>query len=120
MLALALLACSLTTGCHPRGFVRQRDKAADEKIDRAPRAESAALPSRYSFRVAPYIFVSDFEIPRDQPLFTELASLRDQVYKDLLLPPGTAEVRVYLFETRERYERYMKERYPDLDVRFPQ
>jgi hypothetical protein len=109
---------SLTLGCHPLGFVRQRDKAADEKVDRGPaRAETASLPSRNSFRIAPYIFISDFEIPRDQPEFTELAQLRDQVYKELLLPPGTAEVRVYLFDTRERYERYMKDRYPDLPER---
>ncbi len=114
---LLLSPLLLAIGCHPLGFVRQREKPAEEKIDRAPREEAATLPSRYSFRIAPYIFLSDFEIPREQPLFDELAQLRDQVYKELLLPPGTAEVRVYLFETRERYERYMKERYPDLPER---
>lgn len=114
---LTLPLVLLAVGCHPLGFVRQRDKPAEEKVDRAPKAETAALPSRHSFRIAPYVFLADFEVPRDQPLFTELAELRDQVYKELLLPPGTAEVRVYLFETRERYERYMKDRYPDLPER---
>jgi hypothetical protein len=63
------------------------------------------------------VFLSDFEIPRDQPLFKELAHLRDQVYKELLLPPGSAVVQVYLFETRDRYERYMRTRYPQLPSR---
>lgn len=118
ILVLVFLVVTMGAGCHPLGFVRQRDKPSEDKIDRTPpRTDQAALPSRYSFRIAPYIFLSDFEISRDQPLFTELDQLRDQVYKELLLPPGTAEVRVYLFETRERYERYMKERYPDLPER---
>ena len=63
------------------------------------------------------MFVSDWEIPRDQPLFAELAQLRDQVQKELLLPPGDSVVQVYLFEDRPRYERFMKETYPDLPPR---
>jgi hypothetical protein len=39
------------------------------------------------------------------------------VVKELLLPPGTAEVRVYLFESRERYKAYMQSRYPELPDR---
>jgi hypothetical protein len=118
--ALAGLALPLAValGCHPVGFLRPNQKP-EEKVDRPPasRPATASLPSRYSFRVAPYVFVSDFEIPREQPLFRELAELRDQVYRELLLPEGTAEVRVYLFETRDRYEAYMKGRYPDLPER---
>lgn len=75
------------------------------------------LPTRYSFRIAPYIFHSDFELKRDLPLFSELATLRDQVYKQLQLPTGTAAVQVYLFEDRERYERFMQARYPSLPRR---
>src|SRR5262245_54318336 len=84
--ALALLFLFLTSACHLLAFFPPKDKPADEKSDRpaATRDTSANLPSRHSFRIAPYVFVSDFEIPRDQPLFTELAQLRDQVYKDLL------------------------------------
>ncbi|MFO0876710.1 MAG: DUF1570 domain-containing protein [Gemmataceae bacterium] len=118
LLALLLALVITPLGCHPVGFVRPRDKVSDTKVDRTTASDDqAALPSKYSFRIAPYVFTSDFEISRDQALFTELDQLRDQVYKELLLPPGTAEVRVYLFDTRERYERYMKERYPDLPER---
>ncbi|MFM7149127.1 MAG: hypothetical protein ACKO23_04720, partial [Gemmataceae bacterium] len=105
-------------GCHPLNFIRHKDKLPDEKAIRE-KGESnlVGLPSRHSFRIAPFIFLSDFEIPKDQPLFTELADLRDQIQKELLLPPSSSEVRVYLFETRERYDKYMKERYPDLPER---
>jgi hypothetical protein len=116
LVSLALPLVSLTVGCHSLGLFRSRDRT-DPKVDQPARASTASLPSRHSFRVAPYVFISDFEIPREQPLFQELAQLRDQVYKELLLPPGTAEVRVYLFETRERYEAYMKGQYPDLPDR---
>jgi hypothetical protein len=117
---LAVPLLTLTVGCHTLNVLRPRDKP-EEKLDRPVSSSTApgpsVLPSRYAFRIPPYVFVSDFEIPRDQPLFTELAQLRDQVYKELLLPPGTAEVRVHLFETRDRYDRYMKGRYPDLPER---
>jgi hypothetical protein len=75
------------------------------------------VPSKHSFRIAPYVFLSDFEIQRDQPLFRELASLRDQVYKELRLVPGSAAVQVYLFENKARYERFMKTHYPKLPAR---
>ena len=43
-----------------------------------------------------------------------LACDREQ---ELLLPPSTEEVRVYLFETEERYKRYMQSKYPELPSR---
>ncbi len=113
LVALVLLAA----GCHSLSFLRPRDRA-EEKIDRQlSRGERSGLPGKYAFRIAPYVFLSDWEIKRDQPLFKELAQLRDQVQKELLLPPGDAIVQVYLFETKERYELYMKEKYPDLPPR---
>ena len=74
------------------------------------------LPGKYAFRIAPYVFLSDWEIKRE-PLFQELALLRDQVQKELLLPPGDAVVQVYLFESKERYELFMNKEYPDLPPR---
>jgi hypothetical protein len=74
-------------------------------------------PGKYSFRLAPYVFLSDFEVNRELPIFQELVSLRDQVYRELQLPPGTAAVQVYLFEDRDRYEKFIKAKYPDLPPR---
>jgi hypothetical protein len=75
------------------------------------------LPGKFSFRQAPYVFVSDFELKRELPLFQELTQLRDQVYKELQLPSGSSPVQIYLFEDREHYDRFMQARYPDLPRR---
>jgi hypothetical protein len=120
--SLLLPVLAFTAGCSSLNFLAPREKAAD-KIDRptttvAPSTtEPTTLPGRFSFRIAPYVFLSDFEIPRNQPLFIELAQLRDQVYKELLLPPSDAVVSVYLFESEQRYKRFMQARYPDLPQR---
>src|SRR5262249_51820781 len=66
-----------------------------------------APPGRYTFRIAPYVFLSDFEVQRDLPLFKELAKLSDQVYRELQLTPGHSAVQVYLFESKERYDQFM-------------
>jgi hypothetical protein len=84
------------------------------------KTEAAGLPptpGKYSFRLAPYVFLSDFELKHDLPLFQELAQLRDQVYKELQLPSGSSAVRVFLFEDREHYDHFMQARYPDLPRR---
>jgi hypothetical protein len=115
-LAVPLLV-SLTAGCHALNFLRPRDKPDDRIEKQLDRAARSGLPSKYQVRVAPFVFVSDWEIPRDQPLFKELADLRDQVQKELLLPPGDTVVQVYLFDTKERYESYLKEQHPTLPSR---
>ena len=63
------------------------DKPPDTPAkDGKPITASSGKPGRYSFRVAPYVFLSDFEVKKDLPLFRELAGLRDQVYRELSLP----------------------------------
>jgi hypothetical protein len=74
-------------------------------------------PGRYTFRIPPYVFLSDFEVKRDLPLFQELAKLSDQVYRELQLVPGHSAVQVYLFDTKERYDQFMHATYPDLPLR---
>ena len=119
-LRLALLAASASTlglvlGCNSFSLnLLSRDKndktGADAHVLPAP-------PGRYSFRIAPYVFLSDFEVQRDLPLFQELAKLRDQVYRELQLTPGRSAVQVYLFENKERYEQFMHAVYPNLPPR---
>jgi hypothetical protein len=120
LVSLVVPALSVVVGCNSLslGPGNRSDGPTSPPTARAgDGAGGPAAPGKFSFRVSPYVFLSDFEIPRDLPLFQELARLRDQVYKELLLPPGTATVQVYLFETKERYERYMQARYPDLPSR---
>jgi hypothetical protein len=73
--------------------------------------------SKRSFRVSQFVFQADFDVPRNLPIFQELANLREQVYRDLQLPPSGTLVKVQLFEDRDHYERFMQAKYPDLPKR---
>lgn len=111
---LALAALALLAGCNS---FRTHWLPSDKPDARAEAPGQPALPAKHAFRLAPYVFLSDFELKRDLPLFQELTQLRDQVYKELQLPTGTTAVQVYLFEDREHYDRFMQEKYPDLPRR---
>ena len=112
-LPLLVLACLVVTagGCDLLNIRPRVNEARDVK-------ESAGgTPGKFSYRQAPYVFLADFDIPRNSPIFRDLAGLRDQVYRELRLPPSTSIVQVYLFEDRERYENFMQQKYPDLPKR---
>ncbi len=85
--------------------------------DPAERVNAPGAPTKFSHRVQQFVFLSDFELPKNLPLFRELDNLREQVYKELQLPASNALVHVYLFEDRERYERFMQLKHPDLPKR---
>jgi hypothetical protein len=117
LLALSASALALLLGCQSLHFFfhdRPDGKKPEPQYAVSP---PPAPPGKYSFRIAPYVFLSDFEVSPDLPLFKELAGLRDQVYRELQLPPGGASVQVYLFEDRPRYEAFIKARYPKLPNR---
>ncbi|HTU18776.1 MAG TPA: DUF1570 domain-containing protein [Gemmataceae bacterium] len=116
LLAASMAALALTVGCNSFG-VHLLSREKNEKALAEPRPSQPAPPGRYSFRIPPYVFLSDFEIDRNKPLFQELAKLRDQVYGELQLTPGRSAVQVYLFENKERYEEYMHAAYPTLPAR---
>jgi hypothetical protein len=101
-------------GCHsfhlePLGL----DKTGKTGKEAAP----AAAPAQKQFRISQYVFLADFDVKQDQALFRDLASLRDQVYKELQLAGSDTFVQVYLFEKRETYDRFMQAKYPDLPKR---
>ena len=78
---------------------------------------AVATPGKNAIRASQYVFYSDFDLPRDNPIFQELGELRDQVYKELQLPPANNVIQVFLFEDLDRYRAYMKMRYPELPSR---
>jgi hypothetical protein len=123
LLALTVAVCCLgpTAGCQLLSMFSVRNERADPpKIDAGkPGAEQAAvsLPGKCQYRVSQYLFLADFEIKRDLPIFKELADLRDQVHKTLQLPASNNLVQVYLFENRERYESFMAWKHPELPKR---
>lgn len=108
--AIALLVC-LLAGCHLFDLAPAPPDKPVKPVALAP------LPNKHAFRVGQFVFCSDFELPRDQPLFQELADLREQVYKELSLPSVNALVQVYIFEDRAHYDTFMHARYPDLPRR---
>jgi hypothetical protein len=101
---------AVTAGCHT---LRLNSPVDDKPVP----AVDAGAPHKNTFRVSQYLFYADFDVNRRLPIFTELANLRDQVYRELQLPGANTVVHVYLFENRERYLRFMRAKYPELPVR---
>lgn len=85
--------------------------------DPIPKPVDTGMPGKNSFRVSQFVFYSDFELKKDQPLFKELSDLRESIYTELKVPPSNTLVQVYLFEDRAKYETYMKGKYPSLPKR---
>jgi hypothetical protein len=118
-LALALLmAAALAVplaGCNQFALFPSSSNNTERPV--AEREPVPGLPSKHSLPVSQFVFVSDFELQRNLPIFKELSNLREQVYKELKLPPSSTKVLVYLFEDQDRYERFMKAKYPELPRR---
>ena len=112
-LVVAMLMAPLL-GCNALSILRQDPLPV--KVE--PEQEAAPnTPGKYSLRVAPCIFFTDFELKRDDPIFAELASLPEQVYRELHLTPRDAVVQVYLFEDEKKYHAYMRKKDPNLPER---
>ncbi len=75
----------------------------------------AALPRLFPARESQFIFESDVKLSAD--LLKELGEEREQVFKELKLPHSNRIVQVYIFENQARYERFIKNRHPELPDR---
>jgi len=117
--SLAALLLTALAGCET--FRPTRAEPADSVIkpESLPRtADAAPPPGKFPpLRRGNYVFYSDFALDRADPLFAELELLPEQVLGELELPPTNAIVQVFLFETQERYEGYMRSHYPKLPPR---
>ena len=80
-------ALLLTAGCH---LLQMTPGGGSKPLEREV---IAGAPGKYSQRVAPYVFLADFELQRNAPIY------------------------VYLFEDKARYEQFMKLKYPELPAR---
>jgi len=108
-IACAVLSFSL--GCH---LFNLSPSPADKP---PPDVAGPVAPGKHWFRESQFVFLYDFDLPREQPLFRELVDLRGQVYKELQLPSSRATVQVYVFQDREHYEQFMTARHPELPKR---
>jgi hypothetical protein len=110
-IGFGLMVC--ITGCHLLQLNLLRTTP-----DPADRPESAVQPAdRTSFRLAPYVFQADFELDRRWPVFRDLEQLREQVYRELQLPDSSRIIQVNMYRTREKYEKAVKARWPQLPPR---
>jgi len=82
-----------------------------------PSGPAPVLPGKFSRRESQYVFYSNFPLEQQSGILTELTVLRDQVHRELSLPPSNTIIQVFLFETREKYDSYMASQYSDLPSR---
>ena len=117
--ALLALVFLLTIGCHSFNLLFPERQKTEEKVAETGPAvrPQADAPCKYSLYIRPYVFLSDFEIQRDLPLFRELEGLRDQVSRELQLPPGNEVIQVYLFRDRPSYKEFMLKHHRNLPDR---
>jgi hypothetical protein len=112
LLCLLLLAAGAGPGCRLLRLTTLPPETPAPK-----EAVPSDLPGKSQFRVSQYVFFADFEVNRKLPIFDELSQLREQVYKELRLSGSNTLVQVYLFEDRDRYERFLHRHHPDLPPR---
>src|SRR5438128_7618 len=87
MLLAGLVACP--SGCHILHYVPNAAPTVPEEV-------LLFEPGKQHLRIPPYVFLSDFKLDPNLPLFRELANLRDQVSQELKLPTNQKLIRVYL------------------------
>ena len=116
---IAALLLAAPAGCETLRPAPTEHAEPTIKPDALPRSTEATLPPGKfpPVRRGNYVFYSDFELDRADPLFAELEALPEQVFGELDLPPTNAIVQVFLFETQDRYERYMRMHYAKLPPR---
>lgn len=111
------VACVLglaVTGCES---LRSTTGSEPSAVAAAAPASNPRRPGKFSARIGPYLVHSDFKLDTQDPVFRDLADLPEQIATELDLPPCEAMVQVFLFESAEKYDDYMKARYPRLPKR---
>ncbi|VTR99167.1 DUF1570 domain-containing protein [Tuwongella immobilis] len=101
----------------PPAMLPSTPEAPPAPLGVKPKKSPVTAPARDVYRFSQFVFYSDFELDRSSPLFAELEELRDQVFRELALPPSNTVVQVFLFEDFGKYRDYMQSRYPELPRR---
>lgn len=77
----------------------------------------APLPTGSTLRIGQLVINSDFPLPPEHRLLTELHQLRTRISDELALPPGGEPVEVFLFQTPRSYQTFLRAHHPDLPDR---
>jgi hypothetical protein len=113
----AALAAALLAGCEALRTGGPRHPAGGERAQAAGPAPKKPGGVHPPLRVARFVFYADVPLEPNDAVFKELEELPDQVQRELRLPAGNTIIQVYLFDDQERYEAFMKDRFPWLPVR---
>ena len=118
----ALAGCLAVAAGRPAGCESLRVTPATITPAADNRAQAPAGPTRPGgahppLRVARFVFYADVPLNGDDAVFRELEELPDQLQRELRIPTDGAIVQVYLFADQERYEAFMRDRFPRLPVR---
>jgi hypothetical protein len=113
--SLPLLACLI--GCESLRSTTSTALPEPSAVAAAAPSPQARRPAKHWLRVGPYVIHSETALDAADPLFRDLARLPDQIAVELELPPGDALVQVFLFDSADRYDDYMRLKYPKLPKR---
>jgi len=80
-------------------------------------APSAGLPDRFSAQRHHLLLRSDFPLPQHHRMLDELIMLRGDMVSRLGIPSSDEPIHLYLFESGDRFERFMRARHPDFPDR---
>ena len=81
------------------------------------RWKAPALPVASSVVLDQLVVYSDFDLPQDHRLLSELNDLRAYVRHQLELPESSEPIHVYLFKTPRRYQAFIRKHYPQYPER---
>lgn len=114
--AVALLLAAATFGLAIAGCESFRHNGALPANGTEPPSDKATAaakrPAKHWLRVGQSVVYADIPLDQHDPLFRELGELPEQIQTELQLPPGDSLVQVFLFETQDKYDAFLKARYP--------
>ena len=114
------LALSVAVGCsatNPANKPTPLAGALSGARAQVPAATKKPGGVQPALRVGQFVFYSDVALEPTDPLFRELEELPERIQRELRLPAGNNIVQVYLFDTQEKYESYLRDRFPWLPAR---
>jgi hypothetical protein len=75
------------------------------------------LPVQNAIVFDQLVVYSNFALPKHHRMLDDLRSLRGQVIERLNLEPSNEPIHVYLFESEERFNKFLAEHHPDFPAR---
>lgn len=82
-----------------------------------PLLERSSLPAQFAVAQRQLVLHSDFPLPEHHRLLDELVAQRADLTRQLGLPASDESINVYLFESAERFDEFMRRHHPEFPNR---